>query len=75
MGMFKGKIMKKVKKRKGYRGVIVLNIIFAGIVMYEIVGYAWLRNHTVCIHPVVDFIIVLISAIDIVKCVQLWNWE
>ncbi len=60
---------------KLYRGIIIFNVILAAIVMYEIIGYAWLRKHTVCIHPVIDVILVVICALDIVKSVQSWRVE
>lgn len=56
---------------KFYRGLIFINIFIAGIILFEIIAYAWIGHHQPCIHYLVDGLLVVISSIDIFWCVRL----
>ncbi|MBP3851696.1 MAG: hypothetical protein J6D36_04050 [Erysipelotrichaceae bacterium] len=55
-----------------YRGLIVLNIMFALIVIFEIVGYAWIIKKTVCVHIVIDGLVAIASLFDVAWSARLW---
>lgn len=56
---------------KFYRGLIFVNILFACITIFEIIGYAWLMHHHLCLSPILDGLLVVVSFVDIAWCISL----
>lgn len=56
---------------KFYRGLIFLNIFIAGIILFEIIGYAWIGHHQACIHYIIDSFLLVITLMDIYWCIRL----
>ncbi|MBB5182025.1 hypothetical protein [Catenisphaera adipataccumulans] len=55
---------------KFYRGLVIVNILVAVIVLYEVIGYAWVHSHTYCLSLPGDIFLVIICAADIFYCLK-----
>lgn len=56
-----------------YRGLIVINILFASIILFEIVVYSWLFHREACVQIVVDILLVIGTLVDITWCIRSWK--
>ena len=60
---------------KLYRGLICVNIVFACLIFFEIIGYAWLMHKQPSLAWQLDIVCIVGCVIDIIWCVHAWIEE
>lgn len=60
---------------KLYRGLICVNIVFACLILLQIIGYAWMIHKQPSLAWQLDILCIIGCVIDIIWCVHAWIEE